>query len=102
MKKYHLRPGRLLCYLLLIAVCAFVLLPIVMTFAYSFFPQSEIKSYLGMRSNYKEDAFMPFLLSPARFSPRQYYTILIETPKYLNLFVNSIKYTAAIQLGQLL
>lgn len=102
MKKIHLRPGRAVCYLLLAVICAFVLLPIVLTFAYSFFPQSEIKSYLGMRNNYKDDAILPFLISPARFSLRQYYTILIETPKYLDLFVNSIKYTAAILLGQLL
>ncbi len=102
MRKIHLRPGRAVCYLLLAVICVFVLLPIVMTFAYSFFPQSEIKSYLGMRNNYKDDAILPFLISPARFSLRQYYTILIETPKYLNLFVNSVKYTAAMVLGQLL
>lgn len=102
MRKIHLRPVRAVCYLLLAVICAFVLLPIVMTFAYSFFPQSEIKSYLGMRNNYKDDAILPFLISPARFSLRQYYTILVETPKYLDLFVNSIQYTAAILLGQLL
>lgn len=102
MRKIYLRPGRAVCYLLLAVICVFVLLPIVMTFAYSFFPQSEIKSYLGMRNNYKDDAILPFLISPAHFSLRQYYTILIETPKYLDLFVNSIKYTAAILLGQLL
>lgn len=101
-KHFHLRPGRALCYLMLILICAFVLLPIVLTFLYSFFPQSEIKHYLSLRNNYNKDAFMPFLLSPAQVSLRQYYTILIETPKYLKLFVNSAAYTVAILLGQLL
>ena len=45
---------------------------------------------------------MDLLLSPARVSLRQYYTVLIEKPMYLNLFVNSAKYTAAILLGQAL
>lgn len=101
-RKRILRPGRLVCLLLLCLVCAFVLLPLVLTFLYSFFPQSEIKSYLAMRSNYDTERWKPFLLSPARVSLRQYYTVLIEMPKYLQLFVNSAKYTLAILLGQAL
>ena len=88
--------------LLLVAVCAFVLLPIVLTFLYSFFPQSEIKTYLATRNNYREEAWMQILLSPARVSLRQYYTVLIEKPMYLQLFVNSAKYTLAILAGQAL
>ena len=39
-------------------------------------------------------------LSPAVFSLRQYYKILIEEPSYLQLFCNSVMYTAAILVGQ--
>lgn len=102
MRRRPLRPGRLLCVLLLVLICAFVLLPIILTFLYSFFPQSEIKSYLGTRNNYNDQAWMQLLLSPARVSLRQYYTVLIEKPMYLQLFVNSVQYTAVILLGQAL
>lgn len=101
-RRHRLRPGFVLCSLLLLLICAFILLPMVLTLLYSFFPQSEIKHYLGMRNNYSEKTFLPLLLSPAQVSLRQYYTILIETPKYLQLFVNSVKYTSAILLGQML
>lgn len=101
-RKRRMRPGRMLCYLLLTAVCGFVLLPIVLTFLYSFFPKSEITAYLAMRKNYSDSAWMPFLLSPARVSLRQYYTVLIEKPMYLKLFVNSVRYTLAILAGQML
>ena len=101
-RRHPLRPGRLLAVLLLLVVCAFVLLPIVLTFLYSFFPQSEIKAYLATRNQYGEDKWMQILLSPARVSLRQYYTVLIEKPMYLQLFVNSAKYTALILAGQAL
>lgn len=101
-RRHRLRPGFVLCSLLLLLICAFILLPMVLTLLYSFFPQSEIKHYLGMRNNYSEKTFLPLLLSPAQVSLRQYYTILIEMPKYLQLFVNSVKYTSAILLGQML
>ena len=96
------RPGRILLYALLILAAVLVLLPIVLTFLYSFFPPTEIAAYLKTRNNYSADQFMDLLLSPARVSLRQYYTVLIEKPMYLNLFVNSAKYTAAILLGQAL
>ena len=96
------RPGRILLYALLILAAGLVLLPIVLTFLYSFFPPTEIAAYLKTRNNYSADQFMDLLLSPARVSLRQYYTVLIEKPMYLNLFVNSAKYTAAILLGQAL
>ena len=95
-------PGRILLYALLILAAVLVLLPIVLTFLYSFFPPTEIAAYLKTRNNYSADQFMDLLLSPARVSLRQYYTVLIEKPMYLNLFVNSAKYTAAILLGQAL
>ena len=40
-----------------------VLLPIVLTFLYSFFPPTEIAAYLKTRNNYSADQFMDLLLS---------------------------------------
>lgn len=102
MKKHSLKPGHALLVTLLCIISALTLLPIVMTFVYSFFSPGEMSSYLETRNSYDASKFMDILLSPARFSLRQYYTVLIEKPKYLNLFVNSAKYTLAILLGQVL
>lgn len=102
MKKHSLKPGHALLVILLCIISAMTLLPIVMTFVYSFFSPGEMSAYLSTRNNYDASQFMDVLLSPAKFSLRQYYTVLIEKPKYLNLFVNSAKYTLAILLGQAL
>lgn len=102
MKKHSLKPGHVLLVTLLCIISALTLLPIVMTFVYSFFSPGEMSAYLETRNSYDAGKFMDILLSPARFSLRQYYTVLIEKPKYLNLFVNSAKYTLAILLGQVL
>lgn len=98
----HMRPGRLLSLLLLSAIAVLILIPIVFTFLYSFFPKGEIEAYLKLRGSYDETKWLDVLFSPAMASIRQYYKILIEEPQYLNLFVNSAKYTAAILLGQAL
>ena len=87
---------------LLTIIAALVLLPIVFTFLYSFFPKSEITAYFELRGNYDDTQWLPVLLSPQVVSIRQYYTILIEDMQYLKLFVNSVKYTAGILLGQAL
>lgn len=102
MKKHAFRPGRTALVALLCIISALTLLPIVLTFLYSFFSPGEMSAYLKTRNNYDVSQFMDILLSPAKFSLRQYYTVLIEKPKYLNLFVNSAKYTLAILLGQVL
>lgn len=101
-RRRRLRPGRALTYLILTVIAALTVLPIVLTFLYSFFPPSEMAAYLKTRNNYTDGQWMDILLSPARVSLRQYYTVLIEKPNYLNLFVNSVKYTAVILLGQAL
>ena len=101
-RKHRLRPGRMLTYLILTVIAVLTILPIVLTFLYSFFPPTEMKAYLDTRNNYTAGQWMDILLSPARVSLRQYYTVMIEKPSYLNLFVNSAKYTAAILLGQAL
>ncbi|MEG2951117.1 MAG: carbohydrate ABC transporter permease [Clostridia bacterium] len=78
-----------------------MLLPIVFTFLYSFFPKSEITAYLAQRNRYDDAKWMDVLFSPAQFSLRQYYTILVEEPQYLQLFCNSALYGSAILLGQM-
>lgn len=90
----------LLSTLVLVLICALVLLPIVMTFLYSFFPMSEMKAFLGTRNNYSQERFMDILLAPSIVSLRQYYDLLIDKPVYLQLFINSVKYTLAILAGQ--
>lgn len=101
-RRKPLRIGRILSYLLLSLVCLLMVLPIVMTFLYSFFPMSEMTAYLKTRSNYDIKQWMDILLSPSIVSLRQYYTLLIEKPVYLQLFVNSVLYAVTILFGQAL
>ncbi len=81
-------------------IVALLLLPIVFTFFYSFFPKSEMEAYLSLKGHY-EEAWLPVLISPKIFSLRQYYTIFIEEPMYLKLFLNSVFYSVGILLGQM-
>ena len=94
--------NRPLVFLLLLVIAIIMLLPIVFTFLYSFFPKSEIGAYLGQRGRYDATKWMDVLFAPAMVSLRQYYTILIEEPQYLKLFCNSAMYGAAILVGQAL
>ena len=88
--------------LVLLILSALILIPIVFTFLYSFFPKGEIKAYLDQRGSYDATHWLDVLYSPAMFSLRQYYTIFIENPTYLKLLCNSAMYTGAILLGQAL
>ena len=94
------RPGHLIATTLLTLVAVVLLLPIVFTFLYSLFPQSEIKAFLDSRNRFDESMWMPLLYSPAEASLRQYYAILIENLTVLNYYVNSAMYMAGILLGQ--
>jgi multiple sugar transport system permease protein len=96
--KPHFSQALALVFLVLIAIL--ILLPIALTFLYSFFPKGEMDAYLKLRGNYDDTKWMDILLSPKIVSVRQYYKILIEEPQYLKLFVNSAMYTGAILLGQ--
>lgn len=95
-----LRRNRPLVFVLLCLVSVVMLIPIVFTFLYSFFPLSEIGSYLKQRGSYDASKWLPVLFSPAQVSLRQYYRILIEEPKYLQLFLNSVRYSVGVLLGQ--
>lgn len=86
--------------ILLTILSAMILLPIVLTFMYSFFPRGEIEGWLAQRGSYDAAKWMDVMLSPAEFSLRQYYTILVEEPTYLQYFCNSLLYTGATLLGQ--
>lgn len=99
-RKKRMTIGQLLSLLILIVISALILIPLVFTFLYSFFPPMEIETYLKQKGGYDDTKWMEVLFSPAMVSVRQYYTILIEVPRYLSLFVNSTLYTVAILLGQ--
>lgn len=94
------KKARPLTFVLLCVIAAMMLIPIVFTFLYSFFPKSEISDYLNQRSSYDTSRWLPVLFSPSQVSLRQYYKILIEQPQYLKLFLNSVKYSVGILLGQ--
>lgn len=96
------RIGKRLMWLLFVLLALIILLPIVRTFMYSFFSPSEMKAYLDTRGSYDEEAWIEVKLSPEPFSLRQYYRILIEDSKILQLFVNSAFYAVMIIVGQAL
>ena len=96
MKKHRL--GIKFC-LLLIAIL--ILLPVVLTFLYSFFAPAEIKSFMETRSQYG-DSLMEIKLSPRMASLEQYWHVLIEDMSILRYYFNSLCYTAAILIGQAL
>ena len=98
--KRKFKPGHYLSLLLLTLIALLLLLPVTFTILYSFFPQSEIASYMGARGRFSEDLWMPLLWSPAAASLKQYYAILIEDLTVLNYFVNSAMYMSGILIGQ--
>ena len=98
----RLSPGGVLALMILILLSAVILIPIVFTFLYSFFPKGEIEAYLKTRGSYDATKWLDILYAPAVFSLRQYYKIFIEDPTYLRLFCNSAMYAGAILLGQAL
>lgn len=101
-RKKKCSASRIVIWLLMMAVALLMLLPILLTFLYSFFPTSEITAFLNTRGSYDASRWMEIKLSPQVVSLRQYYRILIEDSKVLRLFVNSAAYSAAILLGQAL
>ncbi len=96
------RPKRVFQVLVLGFIALIMLTPLLFTFLYSFFPPSEITSFLSGRGRYDDSLWMPLLWSPAEASLKQYYRILIEDLTVLNYFVNSAAYMAGILLGQVL
>ena len=85
---------------LLMLLAALMLVPVVVTFLYSFFSPEEIKAFMQTRGSFDADKWMDVKLSPAMFSLTQYYEILIRDTSILRMFVNSAFYTAMILIGQ--
>lgn len=76
-----------------------ILLPIALTFSYSFFSPEEIKNFMDTRGQYGE-SLMEIKISPRMFSLDQCWHVLIEDMSILRYYFNSIFYTAVILLGQ--
>ena len=74
------RPGqsKLLTRGLLMALAILMLVPVVVTFLYSFFSPDEIKAFMETRGSYDAEQWMDVKLSPQMFSLTQYYQILIR------------------------
>ncbi len=103
MKQKRVRhPGnrKLVTRALLMLLALLLLVPVAVTFLYSFFSPAELKAFMATRGNYDTEAWMAIKLSPQVFSLSQYYEILIRNMSILHMFVNSVMYTVLILLGQ--
>ena len=103
MKKPHIRPYRsrkIVTRALLMALALLMLVPVVVTFLYSFFSPDEIKAFMQTHNNYDASKWMDVKLSPQMFSLSQYYEILIRNTAILRMFCNSAFFTVLILLGQ--
>ena len=102
MKTIKVRPPRrhVLTRLLLWILALLILIPVAVTFLYSFFSPEEIKAFMQTRGSYDAAKWMDVKLSPQMFSLTQYYEILIRDTSILRMFCNSAMYTALILLGQ--
>ncbi len=100
MKKLRLRRRHVASRLILSVIALVMLIPLAVTFLYSFFSPEEIKAYLETRGNYDQKALMDIVLSPKVASLDQYYRVLISDNSILRMFANSSMYTVAILLGQ--
>ena len=101
-KTEYRSPGgsKLVTRALLMLLAVLMLVPVVVTFLYSFFSPEEIKAFMQTRGSYDAQKWMDVKLSPAMFSLTQYYEILIRDTSILRMFVNSAFYTVMILLGQ--
>ena len=86
--------------LALTLLAVIILIPLVVTFLYSFFSPTEIRAFMGTRGSFDPEKWMEVRLSPRVFSLSQYYEILIRDNSILKMFVNSAMYTVGILLGQ--
>ncbi len=88
--------------ILLTLLAVIILLPMVQTFLYSFSSTGEMTALMNTRDNRNLNEWMDPHLSPNLFSLGQYEQVLIKDDKILFYFTNSVKYAAAILLGQTL
>ena len=92
--------GKLFTRAVLAVLAVVMLVPVVVTFLYSFCSPSEIEAFMKTRGNYDTAAWMELKLSPKVFSLSQYYNILVQDMSILRMFVNSAVYAVLILLGQ--
>ena len=103
MKRQTVRPFRRnkrLTRALLMLLAIMMLVPVAVTFLYSFCSPAEIRAFMKTRGSYDDAAWMEVKLTPQMFSLSQYYEILIRDTTILREFVNSAFYTVMILLGQ--
>ena len=82
-------------------IAVLLLLPIAVTFLYSFFSPEEIRAYMATRNDYSSGSLMEIRLIPHMVSLMQYYQMIITDQTILRYFCNSMLYAAAIAVGQL-
>ena len=97
---YAFREGKWVTRTLLLLLALIMLLPVVITFLYSFFSPQEISDFMKTRGSMDPTQWMEVKLAPKMFSLNQYYEVLINDTTVLRMFVNSAFYTVAILLGQ--
>lgn len=95
MKKRHV-----ILWLILTLLALLILLPLLLTAVYSFCAPTEIKAFMQTRNQYGT-ALMELKLRPDLFSLDQYWHVLIQDTSILRYYFNSVGYTAATLLGQI-
>lgn len=99
-KRYQL--SQILIFLFLAVITILTLLPLVRTFAYSFFDPTEIKNILKSRNNFEDAKWVYGSFAPSLISLNQHYKIFIGDPAILRFFLNSSLYVITILGGQAL
>lgn len=97
-KKFKI--SQIIIWVLLVAIAAIMLWPLIRTFLYSFFDPQEIKTILKSRNNFNNTKWIYADFAPGLFSLNQHYKVFIGDPAILNLFLNSTLYVALILAGQ--
>lgn len=77
-----------------------LLMPILLTFLYSFFSPEEMQAHMLLRGSLNQSSFMPILLIPRMFSVSQHYEVLLGSNGILERSLLSGFYTLSILLGQ--
>ena len=95
MKKRHV-----ILWLILTLLALLILLTLLLTAVYSFCAPTEIKAFMQTRNQYGT-ALMELKLRPDLFSLDQYWRVLIQDTSILRYYFNSVGYTAATLLGQI-
>lgn len=95
MKKRHV-----ILWLILTLLALLILLPLLLTAVYSFCAPTEIKAFMQTRNQYGT-VLMELKLRPDLFSLDQYWRVLIQDTSILRYYFNSVGYTAATLLGQI-